>query len=68
MLKAAFWKDAGVRAVKTFAQALVAFIVGAGATDLSLDWPQAVSVAGLAALLSVLTSIGDPNVTGEEPQ
>ena len=53
------------RAVKTFAQALVA-ILTAGATDLlSVGWLAALSTAGMAALVSVLTSIassawGDP--------
>lgn len=59
-----FWKAAGERAVKTFAQALVAAI-GAGAAGVAdVDWLQAVSVAGLAAVISVLTSIGSTQVTG----
>ncbi len=53
-----FFKSLLERALKTFAQTLAA-ILGAGATDLlSVGWIQALSVAGLAALLSVLTSIG----------
>jgi hypothetical protein len=62
-LSAAFWKSATERAVKTFAQSLSA--VGlAGATGvLDVDWGNALSVAGLATLLSYLTSIGSDAVT-----
>jgi len=46
------------RAAKTFAQSLAA-ILTAGAVDLlSVPWGGALSAAGLAALLSVLTSVG----------
>ena len=52
-----FWKDAGERAIRTAAQALLAL----WATDISgvleVDWLQAGSVAALAALTSVLMSI-----------
>ena len=51
-----FVADAGERALKTFAQALVALFV-AGVTILSVDWVDALAVAGTAALVSVLTSI-----------
>ena len=54
----AFWKDyAGERAIKTFAQVAVAAI-GAGSVGLfSIDYASMFSLAGGAALLSVLTSI-----------
>lgn len=53
-----FFKSLLERALKTFAQTFVAAI-GIGATDLlSIGWIQALSVAGFATLLSVLTSIG----------
>lgn len=62
MWTAQFWKDAGERALKTFAQALIA-VLGAGAVDLmSVGWKQDLSVAGGAALLSLLTSIGSAKV------
>lgn len=52
-----FWKDTAERAIRTFAQALIA-ILGAGAVNiLAVDWGQALSVAAGAALISVLTSI-----------
>lgn len=57
MLTKAFWLAAGERAVRTFAQALLAAIgVGAVAFE-QVDWPLALSVAGVAALTSVLTSM-----------
>lgn len=53
----AFWLAAAERAVKTFAQALLALI----GTDLvavtALDWPQMLAVAATAALASLLTSV-----------
>lgn len=52
-----FWKDAAERAIKTFAQALVA-LLGAGAVDvLQVNWGDRLSVSVGAALISVLTSI-----------
>lgn len=54
-----FWLSAGERAVKTFAQSLIATLT---ATSLPLDvvhvgWAGALSIAGGATLLSVLTSL-----------
>jgi hypothetical protein len=66
----ASWKTwclaASVRAVKTFAQSLLATLavqqVGIGVTDVS--WATVVSVASLAAVISLLTSLaGLPEVT-----
>lgn len=51
-----FWIAAGERAVKTFAQSLVALFV-AGVTVLTIDWQQALAVSATAAVVSVLTSI-----------
>ena len=65
-MSAKFFKSLLERAVKTFAQALVAILTVDGVTDLlSVGWAGALSAAGLAALVSVLTSIasspfGDP--------
>jgi hypothetical protein len=44
------------RAIKTFAQALVA-VFAAGVTILDIDWGQSLAVAGTAAVLSILTSV-----------
>lgn len=57
-----WWKAAGIRAVKTFAQALIACI-GTGAALLEINWGYALSVAAVAAILSLLTSLtGLPEV------
>lgn len=66
----AYWikwgKAAGIRAVKTMAQAAVA-VVGTGALISEVNWVQAVSAAAVAGALSLLTSIsGLPEVEVEE--
>jgi di/tricarboxylate transporter len=54
-----FWRDAVERAVKTFAQSALALILAAKAASLlDIDWGNLFAVAGLAALISVLTSLG----------
>lgn len=57
-----WWKAAGVRALKTFAQTAVAMItVGSAVTD--VDWIAVLSVSATAAVASMLTSIaGLPEV------
>lgn len=60
-----WWKAAGVRAIKTFAQALIATI-GSAAVLETVDWRMVLSASVLAALLSLLTSIaGLPEVKVE---
>lgn len=54
-----FWLGVTERAVKTFAQALLAGLV-VGQTLAATDWATLVSVATVAALASVLTSLADP--------
>lgn len=57
IMTANFWEGAGERAIKTFAQAAVAAL-GSGAVGLfSIDYAGVFSLAGGAALLSILTSI-----------
>lgn len=57
-------KKAGVRAVKTMAQAAIGAI-GAAATMGAVDWRVVGSTALLAGVLSVLTSVaGIPEVEG----
>ena len=59
-----WWKAAGVRAVKTVAQAAVAAI-GTTAMLSEVDWLVVASTALLAGVLSLLTSIaGLPEVGG----
>ena len=57
----AFMQASGERAIKTFAQALVA-VFAAGVTILDIDWMQSLAIAGTAALLSILTSVASNNV------
>jgi hypothetical protein len=57
MLSKEFWLDALERAVKTFAQALLAVFLVSGVTVLNADWGSALSVAGTAVLVSFLTSL-----------
>ena len=67
----AFWRGAGERALKTWFQTLVAVLVaGVGAETigmtaglLDVGWLDAASVATLAAILSVATSIGNADFT-----
>jgi hypothetical protein len=57
MFTRTFWEYAGERAIKTFAQTAIAAL-GAGSVGLFLiDWATMFSVAGGAALLSLLTSL-----------
>lgn len=57
-----FIKDLAERAIKTFAQSLVAAIGTTALTFGDVNWGIALSTAGLATLLSVLTSIGSMNI------
>jgi hypothetical protein len=57
MWSLAFWKDTAERAIRTAAQALLA-LWGTQVTGImEVDWAQALSVAALAALSSVLMSL-----------
>jgi hypothetical protein len=64
MLTADFWRDTLVRAVKTFAQTLAALLAADGTDLLSTDWGSRLSVAGMAALVSALTTIASSAATG----
>lgn len=73
----AFLMGALERAVKTFFQTFVAVLVaGVGAEAVGMtagildaDWLTALSVAGLATVLSVATSLGNAEFTaGAEPR
>lgn len=50
-------RAAGIRAVKTFAQAFIACLPVTAATMQSIDWAMAASTACVAAILSLLTSL-----------
>lgn len=57
MWEGKFWKGTLERAIRTAAQAVLALLSTDVAGILSVDWVQTVSVAGMAAFLSVLMSI-----------
>lgn len=53
-----FWADAFERAIKTFAQSAVAMLTASGVLGLfSVNWGDILSVAGLATVVSIFTSI-----------
>jgi len=58
----AFWADAGNRAVRTFAQSELALLTSSGAGLIDAPWWASLSASGMAALLSLLTSVADPNI------
>ena len=65
MRTTAFWIDAAERAVRTFAQALVAVLVAGFVFTDAAAWGEALLSAAVAALVSLLTSVaasgvGDP--------
>ena len=63
-----FWKKALIRAIRTFAQAFVSMI-GVGAAFHEVEWLRALSVSGVAFVLSILTSLatGLPEVEQKPP-
>ena len=72
MLTLLFWKAALERSIKTAAQAAIA-LIGTGAVGFTdLDWLQIASVSGVAAVVSILTSLasaagdGNPSATNAE--
>ena len=67
MWTADFWRAVAERALKTFAQAAAAMLIAAGTGLLEADWVTVASVAGMAAVVSVLTSIGSGAVTDGSP-
>lgn len=58
-----FWKGAAERAIKTFAATLAALLSASGIGILDVDWGQALSVSGLATLVSFLIAVGNANFT-----
>lgn len=64
-------KAAGIRAVKTFAQSFISMIT-IGQAFVDVDWLYVLSVSGVAAVISLVTSLaGLPeveNTPAEEPK
>ena len=64
----AWWKAAGIRAVRTFFQTFIASI-GSTAVIESVNWKIVFSASALAAILSMATSLaGLPEVEEEDPE
>lgn len=62
----AWFRAAGIRALKTVAQTAIATI-GTSAVFAEVNWPVVVSASLLAGLLSILTSLaGLPEVDGND--
>ena len=59
-----FWKDAAVRAIKTWAQAGVAFLGSASFGLFTADWVSFLSLTLGAAFVSLLTSIASADNVG----
>ena len=58
-------KAAGIRALKTFAQTIVAMVTVGSAIN-EINWLNVLSVSALAAVCSLLTSVaGLPELKGE---
>ena len=61
------FKAAGIRAVRTFAQAFIAMIPTTAVLLTQIDWVMCLSGAALAAVLSLLTSVaGLPEVKDDD--
>lgn len=66
MFTAKWWKAAGIRAIKTLAQAAIAAI-GTSVAIEDVSWVYVASTAALAAILSLFTSVaGLPEVEEEK--
>ena len=58
-----FLRAVAERAIKTLCQTAAAIIVAAGVGLVGADWISIISVAGMAAFVSVLTSVASGAVT-----
>lgn len=61
-----FWESTAERAVRTFAQSLVALIGVNAVSIMDLDWQQYLGVSATSALLSLLTSVAASGVGDAE--
>ncbi len=55
------------RAVKTLCQTWAALLLADGTGLLNTDWEASLSVAGMAAVISILTSVGSNSVGEQGP-
>lgn len=63
----AFWSATAERAVRTLAQSAAAALIAAGTGLVDSDWIGVGSVAGMAAVLSLLMSVGGNATTNHGP-
>lgn len=61
-------KAAGIRAVKTFAQTAISMLT-VGQAFIEVNWMNVLSVSGVAAVISLLTSLGGlPEIKDENEE
>lgn len=61
-----WFKAAGIRAIKTVAQTMVGMLTGETLGILEADWVAVLSVAAMAGVVSLLTSVaGLPEVASD---
>lgn len=58
MFSTGFARDLAERTIATFAEALAALLLAAGVGVLELNWTDALSLAGMTALIALLKGIG----------
>ena len=61
-----FWKSTAERALKSFAQSLLAVLSASSMGLLDVDWVTSLSTAGMATILSVLSSIASTRVGSDQ--
>ncbi len=62
-----FWKAVLERALKTLAQTAAALLIASSTGLIDTEWVGLISAAGMAALVSVLTSVGTGLATDGGP-
>ena len=66
ILSKEWWKCAGIRAVKTFAQTMIP-LIPADIMINAIDWRHVLGISATAAVLSLITSLaGIPELESEE--